>query len=389
VSETLKHIIKTDDTSQAQLQNMVGRMGGDEFVVLLQAGDSVEQPEKIANDIVKALSQPMQLKQSEVEIGASIGVSHYPQDGKGLTELLKFADIAMYRAKHSGRNQVVFYQPEMIRRIEYCRGIQTDLRKALKEELLTLNYQPIYNCQTREIIAVEAILNLEHCQSFHTLEQAELFSIADESQVSILLGEWMFEEALEFMRCQKESDVQASLVVPVRPTHFHQKGFVDWLSELLENHEFPPENLVLSLNEGCLNAQRFPVEKQLKQIAKLGVEVAVQRFGSGNLSPLRLHDWPIDHLHLSSLFVTEITNKRSMESMAMALIQMGHTLNKKVVAYGVRSAEQQAFLISQHCYLMQGPFLNEPMNAVDMESMLISGVEDQETISYLEDYDEY
>jgi EAL domain-containing protein (putative c-di-GMP-specific phosphodiesterase class I) len=304
--------------------------------------------------------------------------------------LLKFADIAMYRAKNSGRNQVAFYQPEMIRQIQYRRSIQTELRKALKEEQLELNYQPIYNCQSHEVVAIEAMLCVEKSQKLNALEQAELFSIADESQVAVQLSEWMLDQALNFLNFQANSDVQVAMVVPVRPAHFHQKQFVDWLSERIESLEFPPQNLVLSLNENCLNAQRFPVEKQLKLLSKLGVEIAVQNFGSGNLSPLRLHDWAIDWLFLSSLFVTEITNKRSMESMAMALIQMGQTLNKKVVAYGVRSAEQQAFLLSQHCNLMQGPYLNEPMAAADMELLLLNGVVDNdESHTFLEEYDEY
>jgi EAL domain-containing protein (putative c-di-GMP-specific phosphodiesterase class I) len=239
-------------------------------------------------------------------------------------------------------------------------------------------------------VAIEAMLCVEKSQKLNALEQAEIFSIADESQVAGQLSEWMLDQALNFLNFQANSDVQVAMVVPVRPAHFHQKQFVDWLSERIESLEFPPQNLVLSLNENCLNAQRFPVEKQLKLLSKLGVEIAVQNFGSGNLSPLRLHDWAIDWLFLSSLFVTEITNKRSMESMAMALIQMGQTLNKKVVAYGVRSAEQQAFLLSQHCNLMQGPYLNEPMAAADMELLLLNGVVDNdESHTFLEEYDEY
>ncbi|MEA1987621.1 MAG: EAL domain-containing protein [Pseudomonadota bacterium] len=391
VSESIKSVLQ--DTSvnlnASDSISIPGRMGGDEFVVLLQGAESLIQVEEIANRIVDVISQPIALKEAEVEIGASIGVASYTQDSKSLNDLLKFADLAMYRAKHSGRNQVVFYQPEMIRQIEFRRKKQFAIRKALKEESLSLDFQPIYDCKQQEIVAVEAILNLENSPALSSLDSAEVFSIADESQVAMQLSEWMVEEGLAFIQRLDKNELNISLVAPVRPSHFHQKTFADWLAERLEYYELTPENLVLSLNDTCLNVQRFPVEKQLKTLSKLGVEVAVQSFGAGNLSPLRLHDWPIDRLHLSSMFVTEITNKRSMESMAIALIQMGLTLNKQVIAYGVRTAEQQAFLISHQCNLMQGPYFGEPLTSTEMELLLINDMEgESDRTHFLEDFAE-
>jgi len=385
--QKVANIIKTVLDSE----DICGRMGGDEFVALLQSERSVKQADKIANELVNQLSQPITLSRAEVEIGASIGVSSFPQDGSSLPELLKFSDLAMYRAKHSGRNQVVAYQPEMIRQIEYRRGVQFALRQALKDELLSLCFQPIYNYRTQQVFAIEVILNAEQSQTLYSMEQSEIFSIADESQVSVQLSEWMIEQSLEFVKGLEDSELPLSIVIPVRPSHFHQKTFVDWLSEKIEQYEVSAEQVVLSLNETCLNAQRFPVEKQLKSLAKVGVEIAAQNFGAGNLSPLRLHDWPITQLYLSSLFVSEITNKRSMEAMAMALIQMGQTLNKKMVAYGVRTPEQQAFLLSQHCDLMQGPIFGEPISAAEVELQFMKGMrnaftDDQYLDEFLEEY---
>jgi len=393
VSESIKSVLQEPSVNlnNSVSINIPGRMGGDEFVALLQGVESVVQVEEVANRIVDVISQPISLKEAEVEIGASIGVASYPQDSKNLNDLLKYADLAMYRAKHSGRNQVVFYQPEMIRQIEFRRDKQFAIRKALKEGSLSLDFQPIHDYKQQEIIAIEAILNLENSPSLSALDYAEVFSIADESQVAIQLSEWMIEEGLEFIQRLDKSELNISLVTPVRPSHFHQKTFADWLAERLESYELTPENLVLSLNDTCLNVQRFPVEKQLKALSKLGVEVAVQSFGSGNLSPLRLHDWPIDRLHLSSMFVTEITQKRSMESMAIALIQMGLTLNKQVIAYGVRTPEQQAFLSSHQCNLMQGPYFGEPLTAAEMELLLINDMEgDSDRTQFLDEFaDDY
>ncbi|WP_029408387.1 bifunctional diguanylate cyclase/phosphodiesterase [Thiomicrorhabdus sp. Milos-T2] len=351
--------------------NLVGRMGGDEFVAFIQNPESIKQLDTLTQRLVDVLSQPIQLSHSEVEIGASIGIAHYPQDAENLSDLLKFADLAMYRAKHSGRNQVVSYHPQMIRKIQYRRDMQTAIRKALREESLRLDFQPIFDAKNSEIVSIEAVLNLEYCAELSVLDQVEVFSIADESQVAIQLSEWIINQGLEFICGLQESEVEVSLVVPVRPSHFHAKEFVDWLEERLEFYDLSPEIIVLNLNDQCLNSQRFPVEKQLKQLSKQGVEVALQNFGSGHLSPLRLHDWPIERLHLSPLFVSEVANKRSMEAMAIALIQMGIILNKKVVAYGVQTAEQFEFLKSQQCYFMQGDFLSESLSAQEIEFMLL------------------
>ncbi len=362
---------------QGEKPDIAGRLGGDEFVVLLQAPESIARLEQVANAIVEQLSQPILLENLssadsvEVEIGASIGIACYPQDAKGLETLLKFADLSMYRAKHSGRNQVVLYQPEMLRQIERRRGIQTELRRALKEECLALDYMPVYDSRTQAVVAIEVLLNAEQSSILDNLDARDLFSIADESQTAIYLSEWMIQEALRFNQKLLQAHIEMPFILDVRPSHFQQKSFVDWFADQLEEYEVAPELIILSLNEACLNAQRFDVASQLSALSKLGIEIAVQGFGSGNWSLLRLHDWKIDRLHLSSRLVQEITNSRSLEAMTGALIQLGQTLNKKVIAYGVRSAEQLAFLNSHQCYLMQGAFLSEALSEIDMEAYLL------------------
>lgn len=387
VSEVIKNGLDEPSTEEEDsvLFNLPGRMGGDEFVALVQSPNAVVKIEQIANRLIETLSQPFNLRAAEVEIGASIGIARYPQDSHKLEDLLKFADLAMYRAKHSGRNQLVFYQPEMIRQIEYRREVQSYLRKALNEELLDLCYEPIYDLHNKQVHAIEASLDFEQCEWLATLDQSSIFAIADESQVAIQLSQWMIEQGLKFIQKLSESEVDIGLVMPVRPGHFHQKDFVSWLEDRLEEYEIAPENLILSLNETCLNVQRFPVEKQLTALSKLGVEISAQSYGSGNLSPLRLHDWPINRLHLSSMFVSEITHKRSMEAIATALIHMGLTLNKKVIAYGVRTADQQSFLMSQQCVLMQGPYFGEPLSVAETEVLLMKSLQSDDEISPFED----
>ena len=377
--QKVARLIESVLSRQGEMPDMTGRLGGDEFVVLLQAPESIANLEHVANAIIEQLSQPILLENLssadhvEVEIGASIGISRYPQDAKDIETLLKFADLSMYRAKHSGRNQVVLYQPEMLRQIERRRAIQMELRQALKEESLALEYMPVYDSRRETIVSVEVLLNVAQNPILNNLDARDLLSIADESQIAIYLSEWMIQEALSFNQKLLEGHIEMPFILDVRPSHFHQKSFVDWLSDQLEEYEVSPELIILSLNEACLNAQRFDVASQLNALSKLGIEIAVQAFGSGHWSLLRLHDWKIDRLHLSSRLVQEITNSRSLEAMTGALIQLGHTLNKKVIAYGVRSAEQLAFLNSHQCYLMQGAFLREVLSKQDLENFLLEG----------------
>ncbi|GKT12862.1 MAG: diguanylate cyclase [Thiomicrorhabdus sp.] len=362
---------------QGESPDLVGRYGGDEFVVLLQSPVSLPNLETIANQIVHKLSQPINLdnivgtEAVEVEIGASVGISCFPQDSNVLDDLLKQADLAMYRAKHSGRNQVVFYQPEMMRQIQRRRQIQMQLRQALKEESINLDYMPKYDCLTQTVVSIEGRLSLKNSQLLSGLDVADLFAIADESQVAITLSEWMIKEALSFNNRLAQLGVEISPVLEVRPSHFQQKDFVEWLTEQLDRCDVLPELVVLSLNEACLNTHRFPVVAQLSALSNLGVEIAVQDFGSASWSLLRLHDWPIDRLHLSARFIQEIGNSSSMEAMTGALISMGNALNKKVAAYGVTTAEQLAFLNSHQCYVVQGLYFSDVLTEAQTEATLL------------------
>lgn len=369
--------------------DFVGRIGGDEFVVLLQKEQSVVNVEKIANRIIYSLSQPILLDTTEVEIGASIGISLLPTDSSDLAELLKYADLAMYRAKNSGRNQMVFFHQKMIKKIEYRRRIQTLLRKALREELLELNYLPVFDVQNNSITGAELHVSCSQIPELQSLDQEELFAIADESQVAISLSEWMLARGCEFLQRMQESELVVDIIVPIRPTHFHQNGFIEWLEVLLGQYEQSAENIVLQLNDSSLNAQRFPVEKQLYELQKLGVEVAVQNFGTGHLSPLKLHDWPIGQLNLSPTFTNEMTNKRSIASMAEALVQMGQMLNKKVVASGVTSFDQQEMLMTLNCYLMKGPLFSEPLSESNFERLCIHPMDQDGFFEELQKLDEY
>jgi len=378
--QKVARLIESNLVLQGELPDVAGRFGGDEFVVLLQNPDSMESLETVSNSIVTMLSQPICLEglesveNVEVEIGASIGIAVFPQDALRLSDLLKLSDLAMYRAKHSGRNGVVFYKPEMMRQIERRRLIQTLLRQALKQHSLALDYIPLFDGQNQSVAAIEAKLNLKNSAALQNLDKADLLSIADESQVAILLGEWMVKEALSFNRRLLQSGIEMPCILEIRPSHFQQKEFVNWLAEQLEHYEVPPELLIVSLNETCLNSQRFSVRSQLTALSKLGIEIAVQAFGSGNWSLLRLHDWPIDRLHLSPLLVQEISHSTSIAVMTGSLIELGLTLNKKVIAYGVLTAEQMVFLQSHGCYLMQGQYLSDARPAEEIEVYLLQNL---------------
>lgn len=371
-------------------QDLVGRMGGDEFVVLLQSSESVKAWQQIANQIIEAIGKPVLIDTTEVEIGASIGVSVYPRDAENLEALMKFADLAMYRAKNSGRNQVVSFNEQMVKKIEFRRKVQMTLRRLLKDDLLQALFQPIYDTQQQKIVAVELKIDASADAKLELLDQAELFSLIDESQLAVELSEWMFHQGFELLQTLSESGIEINVIFSVRPSHFHQNQFVDWLAELIDDYGIAPENVVLQLNDYSLNAQRFPIEKKLIVLDKIGVEVAVHNYGTGQLSPLKLHDWPITQLDLSSSYIHGMTSKKSIANMTEALIKMGHMLNKRVVAYGVTAIEQQAFLNSQQCYLMQGPLFGDAMSADDLElEQLGQGREEDSYFQAFSDLEEF
>lgn len=381
----LKHVAQLIQSVINTQLDLVGRMGGDEFVVLLQSPHSVKSFVQIANQIIAKIDQPVLIESTEVEIGASIGVAHYPNDATELDQLMKYADLAMYRAKNSGRNQLVSFNQQMVKQIEFRREVQSCVRRLLREERLQALVEPIYDCQSQQNIAVELKIDTLSDEKLHLMDQADLFALIDESQVAIELSEWMFEQGLKWLQTLNESGIELSLMLPVRPSHFHQNRFVDWLAERIDDYEVAPESIVLQLSDQSLNVQRFPVETQLRALASLGVDVAVHNFGTGHLSPLKLHDWPIAQLNLSSSYVNSMTSKKSIENLTEALIKMGHMLNKRVVAYGVNSLEQKDLLNSQNCQLMQGSLFGEAISLDEFELQHLKQVREQD--DYFVDFD--
>ena len=363
--EVATRLLSEVDLMAAQ-PDMVWRLGGDEFVVLLQSPKSVPQTERIAQRIIDALSESIPLKAGEADIGGSIGIARYPQDGVEVDKLLSLADLAMYRAKNSGRNQWVAYHPEMTRQIKRRQVLQGKIRDAVRNDTFKLQFRPVFDAQAQQIVALHVMLRSLDSK-LDELEPEEFYAISDESQLGARLGQWIIQASLACLEEMNAVGVELPLMVDMRPGLFQQRDLVDWLEEEIESREVSPEQLILAMNERCLNTQRFAVHQQLKALNKLGCELAIQDFASGQWSIQQLHDWPISQLHLSGVFVQSMMQNRSMEALGEAVLNLGQTLNKKVVAYGVSSAEHQAFLTSYHCTWMHGNWLGEPL---DMEEVI-------------------
>jgi len=252
----------------------------------------------------------------------------------------------------------VLYNPEMTRQIQRRQNLQNKIRDALRHDGFELKFKPVLSVQTQQVVALYAVIRGED-SALEELEPEELNAISDESQLGVKLGQWIVEASLNFLKEMRELGLDLPIIVNMRPGHFQQRNLVDWLEDQLDQYDVSPEQLILAMNERCLNSNRFAVQQQLKALDKLGCELAVQDFASGQWSLQQLHDWPISQLHLSSLFVQNMLQSRSMEALAEAVLNLGHTLNKKVVAYGVNSVDQQEFLNSYHCDWMHGSWFGE------------------------------
>ncbi|MEA3405844.1 MAG: EAL domain-containing protein [Pseudomonadota bacterium] len=364
-----------------EFPDMIGRLGGDEFVALIQAPESFAKLELIAQRMIDSLAETIPLKAGEADIGASIGISRYPQDGTQIDTLLGLADLAMYRAKHSGRNQSVLYNPEMTRQIQRRQNLQNKIRTALRHDGFELKFKPVFSTQSQQVVALHAVIKGED-SALQELEPEELNAISDESQLGVKLGRWMVKASLKFLEEINELGLDIPVIVDMRPGHFQQRNLVDWLEDQLDRYEVSPEQLILAMNERCLNSNRFAVQQQLKALDRLGCELAVQDFASGQWSLQQLHDWPINQLHLSTLFVQNMLQNRSMEALAEAVLNLGHTLNKKVVAYGVNSADQQAFLKSYRCDWMHGSWLSEVLESDEVVSVITESRNNPQSNNY-------
>jgi diguanylate cyclase (GGDEF)-like protein/PAS domain S-box-containing protein len=353
VAKRLLGCVRSPDT--------VSRLGGDEFIVLLQ---DVQRPEDVSATVKRvsqALAEVHSVEGHELNVTARIGVSIYPNDGLDAETLIKNADTAMYHAKKNACQECQFYRPEMNICAVKHESIELGLRYALERKELTLRYQPKIDLKTGAIIGTEALSRWTH-PTLGSVPPGQFIPIAEESGLILPIGAWVFGEACSQARTWADANMPAKkMAVNVSGVQFQREDFLDGLFAALNKASLDPSFLELDVNESVLMHHPERTAFVLKTLRDKGVQVSADNFGTGNSSLSSLQKLPLNALKIDRSFVRQITTVPGGTTAVGEFINMGRSLNLRVIAQGVESAEDLEFLWAHDCDEAQGNFISQPV----------------------------
>lgn len=351
-------------------RGIVGRMGGDEFTVILPGIRNVNEVVTLARKIVEEMNKPLIIQGQEFHITCSIGISLYPEDGLNVENLMMRADTAMYRAKEQGRNNYKFYRTDKdawaSRRLE----LETQLRKALQQEEFILFYQPQVDMHG-QIRGMEALVRWEH-PVWGIISPQKFIPLAEETGLIVQLDEWVLKTAC---RQNKEWQEQGFPPIPVSVNlsmrQFQQKNLVDHISAILTDVNLDAKFLELELTESMVMNNSEETLTTLRNLKKMGIQISLDDFGTGYSSLSHLKYFPIDALKIDQSFIRNITNHPDDMAIVQAIIRLAHSLKLKVVAEGVEHEKQSQLLLKWGCHLRQGYLFSPPVPAEQLQKLFV------------------
>jgi len=354
----------------------VSRVGGDEFVVLLSEMERSEDAAIAARRILAAVGKTHFVESNEVHVTTSIGVGVYPEDGMDAETLMKNADIAMYQAKESGRQTFRFFKPEMNLRAIERQSIEDRLRRALERDELLLHFQPKMNFRNGEIAGAEALLRWRQ-PGGELIPPLKFLPVAESCRLILPIGNWVLREACrQAKRWQAAGLPPVTMAVNVSALEFRDRKFCDGLFATLAQTGLDPGLLELELTESVLLTHSESAKTALRTIRQRGVKVALDDYGSGysSLSLSYLRASPVDSIKIDRSFIAQITTAQSDVSIVTAILGMARNLNIRVIAEGVETLEQLAFLKTSDCNEAQGYYFSRAVPSQDFAELLRKGI---------------
>ncbi|WP_261303019.1 sensor domain-containing protein [Paenibacillus andongensis] len=362
-SKRLESCVRTGDT--------VSRFGGDEFTVILPRIHETKDALLVAQKILEELALPFFLAEQELFITASIGISVYPLHGEDSETLIKQADSAMYRAKEQSNNYQL-YTSNMNATFYRKMKLENGLRKALEKDQLRIVYQPQMDIRTGRINGIEALLRWEHPE-MGMVSPNEFIQIVEENGQIVEIGEWVLRKVCEQNKAwQSAGYPPLKCAINLSPRQFNNKNLIETVKQILKETELDPSYLCFEITENISIHQIESVLTVLHEFKEIGLELAIDDFGKGHSALSYLKKYPIDTLKIDKCFVQGIEMDRGNASIAKAMIDMAHGLGLRVIAEGVETEDQLAFLKDLHCDSIQGFWLSRPLPPERIESFFMA-----------------
>ncbi len=366
VAQRLLDVIREEDT--------LSRLGGDEFVVLLtdlkkNKNEAIQQATIVAEKILEVLGKIFDINGHELQISASIGIVIYPNDASEISDIIKLADDAMYKAKNHGRNNFQFFTVDMQNEASRRIAIQSELRDGLKRKEFILFYQPQISIATGRIQSVEALLRWHH-PSKGLLTPTEFMPVTETFEAILPLFDWVLEEACRQMHIWNTTEIRHDIkfvAVNISVRQFIKNNFVAEVKALIKNTGIRPNQLQLEITEKILASS---IKKTAEALKAMGVRIALSHFGTDYSSFSSLKHIPVDTLKIDHSFIHNISSKLTDSSIVKAIISLAHDLNMSVIAEGVETNQQFDFLKKNSCDLYQGHYHSIPVPAENLNQLL-------------------
>ena len=339
----------------------VARLGGDEFIILLPGLQQASDAQHLANKLLACFTLPFQAGEHEFFISASIGTSFYPQDGIDVATLVKNADAAMYRSKAKGRNRVERYTQDLTAQANERVALEHELRRALEREELFLYYQPKLSLETQQLIGAEALIRWRH-PTFGDVPPEHFIALAEENGMILQIGDWVLEQACrQLHQWRKSYDYFGPLSVNLAGAQLRHPNLLGRIEQLLRDNHLEPGCLQLEITENFIMSQAEEALEVLHKLKRLGVQLAIDDFGTGYSSLSYLKRLPLDFLKIDQSFVRGLPDDPHDAAIVRAIIALGHSMQFTIIAEGVETLAQQAFLTDEGCEQMQGYIVSLPL----------------------------